>query len=71
MAEIHKKYDGQWIFMINCSEDENGTITGGEVVLHNENRNTVFRNMEKYDYEKSLTYVRYAGKAPEGVSILL
>jgi len=71
MSEIHEKYDGQWVFMINCAEDENGTITGGEVVLHSENRNTVFRKMEQYDYEKSLTYIRYAGKIPEGVSILL
>ena len=71
MDAIHEEYNGEWVFMINCTEDENGTITGGEVVLHSENRNTVFRKMEKYDYEKSLTYVRYAGKIPEGVSVLL
>ncbi len=71
IEEIHQQYDGQWIFMINCTENENGTVIGGEVVLHSENRDNVIRNMEMYDYEPSMTYFRYAGKIPEGVSVIL
>ncbi len=71
IEEVHKEYDGQWIFMINCTTNEFGSVTGGEVVLHNENRDNVIRKMEKYDYETSLTYFRYAGKIPEGISVIL
>lgn len=71
IEEINKKYDGHWIFMINCKEDENRSIMGGEVVLASENRDKVIREMEPYDQEKSLTYFRYAGKIPKGVSVIL
>ena len=69
--QIHKEYDGQWVFMINCVEGEYGSIEGGEVVLHSENRDNVTRDMEKYDYEPSMTYFRYAGKIPEGIGVIL
>ena len=71
IEQVHKEYDGQWVFMINCEEGEHGSVAGGEVVLHNENRDMVIRGMEKYDYEPSVTYFRYAGKIPEGISVIL
>ena len=71
IEQIHIDYDGQWIFMINCKEGQHGAIIGGEVVIHSKNRNDVFRDMEQYDYEPSLTYFRYAGQIPEGTSVLL
>jgi len=71
IEQIHKKYDGQWIFLINCTEGKHGSVAGGEVVLHSENRDYVIREMEKYDYEPSMTYFRYAGKIPEGISVIL
>jgi hypothetical protein len=58
-------------FMINCKDGVYGTVAGGEVVLHNENRDVVVRNMEQYDHEPSLTYFRYAGQVPEGFSVIL
>ena len=70
ITQIHNEYDGQWVFMINCDKNDYGSIAGGEVVLHSENRDVVFRKMETYDYEQSLTSVRYAGNIPEGVSLL-
>jgi len=69
--QVHVDYDGQWVFMINCQKGSRNSISGGEVVLHNENRDVVVRGMEKYDNEQSLTYFRYAGKIPEGVSVIL
>ena len=71
IENIHKEYGGQWIFMINCAEGANGSIEGGEVVLHSENRDIVIRGMDEYDYEPSMTYFRYAGRIPEGASIVL
>ena len=71
IEEIHKEYDGQWIFMINCKKGEYGSVIGGEVVLHDKNRDIVFQGMEKYDYEPSRTYFRYAGRIPEEISVIL
>jgi hypothetical protein len=71
IEQIHIEYDGQWVFMINCKEGVYGSVAGGEVVLHNENRDAVIRCMDKYDYEPSLTYFRYAGRVPEGFSVIL
>ena len=71
MEQIHGEYNGQWVFMINCIEGAFGSITGGEVVLHNENRDVVIRDMEQFDHEPSMTYFRYAGKIPEGVRAIL
>ena len=71
IEQIQNEYDGQWVFMVNCKEGEYGSIIGGEVVLHSENRDVVFRSMGRFDAEPSLTYFRYAGKIPEGTSVLL
>ena len=71
MAQIHSEYDGQWVFLINCREGAYGSVAGGEVVLHNENRDVVIRGMKKYDNEKSVSYFRYAGEIPEEISVVL
>jgi hypothetical protein len=71
MQQVHTEYDGQWVFMINCLDGEYGSVAGGEVVLHSENRDVVIRGMEKYIYEPSATYFSYAGRIPEGVSVVL
>ncbi len=68
---INQKYDGQWVFMIKCMENENGSIVGGEVIFHSENRDKVIRDMEAFKEEPSLTSFRYAGKIPKGVSVIL
>lgn len=68
---INDKYDGNWVFLINCDKDDNGSVTGGEVVIKSESRDKVIREMKKYVMEKSDTYLRYAGKIPEGVSVIL
>ena len=70
--EIHKKYDGQWIYAIDCEENDVGTILGGKVVVHSSNREEFMRAMTEYDKNvNTLTYFRYAGKVPADVSYLL
>jgi len=72
MEEIHKRFDGEWIYAIDCEENDKGSFLGGKVVLHSRNRDDVIRAMG--DYEKkvdTLTLFRYAGNAPEGISVLL
>jgi len=70
MSQINQEYDGQWVYIINCSEDEYGSVDGGEVVIHSKNRDDVYREMRAYDYELSLTSIRYVGKIPEEVVFL-
>ena len=68
MEQIEKEYDGQWVFMINCHENERGTILGGEVILHSENRGYIARKMVDVDNGTSTTFIGYVGKIPEGVA---
>ena len=71
IKQIHREYDGHWVFLINCKEGEHHSIEGGEVVLSSERRDKVLREMARYKQEESDTLVFYAGKIPEGVSVLL
>ena len=71
IEQIHQEYDGQWVFLINCLIGEFNSVVGGEVVLSSERRDKVLREMERYIDEKSDTLIFYAGKIPEGVSVLL
>jgi len=70
MEQIQIDYDGQWVFMVNCIENERGSVIGGEVVLHSESKTKVFRNMKAADNRISLTFIGYVGKIPEGVALL-
>jgi hypothetical protein len=69
--QIHKEYDGQWVFLINCEEGEHHSIAGGEVVLSSERRDKVLREMGSYMRHPSETVLLYAGRIPEGVAVLL
>ena len=70
--EIHKMYDGQWIYAIDCETSDVGTVLGGRVVFHSPDSKEVISFMKEYDKTvKTLTYFRYAGKVPEDMSYLL
>jgi hypothetical protein len=72
MYDINTQYDGEWIYAIDCQEDDVGTILGGKVVLHSRNRDDVIRGMLKRKEENpASTLFRYAGRIPEEVSLLL
>ena len=71
IEQIHQEYDGKWVFLINCEVGEHYSTVGGEVVLSSERRDKVLREMAQYKHEKGRTLVFYAGKIPEGVSVVL
>ena len=71
ILDINTKYDGEWVYLIDCKESNEGVIMGGEVVLHSPNRDYIIRNMPKYEDVETLTSFRYAGKIPEGISVVL
>ena len=62
MKQIQSEYDGQWVFMINCECNQRGSVIGGEVVLHSENRNNVVRKMVEADNGTGQTFIGYVGK---------
>ena len=67
IEDIHKEYDGQWVYLTDLKENERGTVIGGEVSAHSESRDSVIMKIRP---EKGV-YVMYAGKIPEGVSVIL
>ena len=76
IEEIYEKFDGEWIYAIDCEENDVGTILGGKVVSHSRNHDDVMRVMAKYESKDSpignvLTHFRYVGELPEGTALLL
>ncbi len=71
LKDINLKYDGQWVYLIDCQEDEYGAVVGGRVVLSSESRDKVIREMSSISKTNTLTSFRYAGKIPEGVKVIL
>ena len=67
IEQIHKEYDGQWVYLINLKSNERGTVVGGEVATHSESRDKVVMSIDPMDG----IFVFYAGKVPAEVSIIL
>ena len=67
IIEIHQEYDGQWVYLVNLKVNERGTVIGGEVAAHSENRDKVVMALRP----ETGIYIMYAGKTPEGVSVIL
>jgi len=69
IEEIDREYDGQWVYIINLQTDDTNTVVGGEVAAHDSSRGKVIRMM--FDMDNESIYIKYAGKIPERVSVLL
>ena len=70
MEQIEKKYDGKWVFMVNCAQKKSGAILGGEVVLSGKTQAEIYRMLMDTKKGDGLTFVGYVGKAPEGIAYL-
>jgi len=68
IEEIDRAYDGEWVYIINL-QTIGSTVVGGEVAAHSPCREIVVRSMMETDNES--VYIKYAGKVPEGMSVLL
>lgn len=71
IEQVNEQYDGEWVFLIDCTTDKDGNVLGGEVAIHSKSRDEVFRGMQKYKKVDTLFSIRYAGKLPEGVEVIL
>ncbi len=70
MEEINIRYNGNWVFLINCNEDDLGKIIGGVVAVSSNNKNTMISEFSKYDND-SETYLTYIGEPPNDIKLLL
>ncbi|MCL2170726.1 MAG: hypothetical protein FWB71_01120 [Defluviitaleaceae bacterium] len=70
MEDIQEKYDGQWIYMVNCRKNEHGSIIGGEVLLAAKSQGELYQRMALIEKKRGPSFVGYAGKIPEGVAFL-
>jgi hypothetical protein len=71
IEEINKLYDGDLVLLINCTVDDKGRLIQGEVVVHDKDRNRFYEEAMKYKNEESMMGVRYAGRLPEGIILVL
>ena len=69
--DIIKKYEEHWVYLINCRQNERGSVVGGEVAFFDKSMNRVLQSMTGHEGEDDSVYVRYIGELPEGVAILL
>ena len=67
IEKIHQEYDEQWVYLTGLRVNERSTVLGGEVSAHSESRDNVVRQVQP----ENGIYVLYAGKIPEGVSVIL
>ena len=70
MEQIEKEYDGQWVFMINCQENQRGSVLGGEVVLHDKKMGNVTEKMSKVDQGSGIPFIGYIGEIPKDIFYL-
>ena len=69
IEQIHEKYKGQWVYLVDLKENDSDDVIGGNVAAHSESRDKVIMEMRKQPHNG--IYIFYAGKIPEGLSVLL
>ena len=69
IQEIERKYDGYWVFMIDCRKGEFNEVIGGVVIAFDKQKKPVAKLWAK-EYE-SETYFRYIGSIPDDCGVLL
>lgn len=70
LEQITQEYQNNWIYMINCQENEYFAVVGGEVVSHSPDREKVLSVIEEYTHETSLTLLRYIGSVPSNIGVI-
>lgn len=67
ISDIHKEYNGQWVYLKNLKHNDQGNVIGGEIAANSECREKVMMALRPEDG----VYIFYAGKTPEGISVIL
>lgn len=65
---IRKRYDNEWVLLLNPDVSSETKIDGGEVAFHSKDRGEVHRRLSDFAGNKAIVYT---GKIPEDVEVLL
>ena len=72
MEQIKKEYDGHWVFLVNCTQGEHHSITGGTVAIATKERAEVFAGWSKFAEDKhGPTLIFYAGEPPPRLGMMI
>ena len=66
--EMRKTYDGEWVLVVDCEDDESGRLARGRVVVHSANRDDIYREMANHPEGCA---VRWFGEVPADQIVIL
>ena len=69
LAEIHSRFDSEWVLVEDPELDEQGEVIRGTVVFHSKDPDEVDR-VDMQRHAESAAYV-YTGQMPENTAIVL
>ena len=68
-AEIHSRFDSEWVLVENPEVNEQMEVVRGKVVCHSKDRDEVYRKAVELRLKSSATL--YTGTMPENTEIIL
>ena len=69
IADIHDKFDSEWILLEDPETDDSMEIRGGRVLWHSRDRDEVYRKAQEISPQHSA--IVYTGSLPEDVVVIL
>lgn len=63
---IKEKYDGNWIFLVNCKKSEDGALQGGELICASSHRLDVVNSMKHFKANVNNIALKYIGEMSKG-----
>ena len=69
MEEIKKRYDGQWVLIVDYETDDLCRIKRGRILAHGKDRNKVYQQLSKC--QKMNLATRYIGEIPKDLTVIL
>ena len=69
IAQLQRKYDGEWILMADPKVDEGLRPTRGKVISHNPNRDVIDQDLLRSKPKKFAIF--FAGKMPKNSAVII
>lgn len=69
IAEIHERYDSEWVLLDSPLTDENLEVRSGTVLHHSRDRDEVYRRAIELSPADSA--IVFTGALPEGSAVIL
>jgi hypothetical protein len=70
MEQVWQEYDGYWVYMVNCREDEYGSAIGGEVIKYDKDKRVIYKEIGKHP-GKGHQFFSYIGKIPDRLGVFV